>query len=114
MKPEATLTYLEREPLVYFGCTWSEIKKAVLTALLISVLVQVVLFSAPLPFGKMLTIIPSVVLWLFLSSMFMRRIRAMRTGKPLYYDRHLRLVKNTRNYIQPDDLVQVERNRTAS
>ncbi len=44
----------------------------------------------------------------------LRRIRAMRTGKPLYYDRHLRLVKISRNYIQPDDLVQVERNRTAS
>ena len=110
MKPETTLSELEREPIVYFGCTWTEIKQSLwrgaagaLPATLIGML------WLPLPALPLL--IPGVVGWLLLAYLQLRHIRRHRAGKPLYYERHRALLRRGAHpFIVQGKTYQVWRN----
>ena len=87
MKPLRVLIHLNRrEPIVYFGCTWTEIKACIWRSAAISL---------PLTGGLMavssipvLMFVPGLFVWLVLTRMFLNHINRHRAGKPLYYERH--------------------------
>ncbi len=108
--PDTVLSELEREPVVYWGCTWSEIMRAILKGLSISFMVTVVLIIVPTPISKLLLIIPFIGIWIIITRKTLKKISKLRVGKPLFYERHVSLVKKTGVYIDPDRLKQCERN----
>jgi len=90
MKPSLPLHALEREPIVYFGCTWSEIVtsawRGAAGALLVTAALVVLTRS---PAG----IAVGLLVWVGLSYALMYRLHATRAGKPLHYEVHARAVK---------------------
>ncbi|MCB1713528.1 MAG: DUF3487 family protein [Candidatus Competibacteraceae bacterium] len=107
MKPELTLTELEREPIVYFGCTWSEIKGCIRRAALITLPLMLALMALA-PGAVVLWFIPGLLGWLGLSYRLTQYIRKYRAGKPLYYERHRRRA-HTPVFIRPQPIYQTER-----
>ncbi len=93
MKPSLPLTELEREPLVHFGCTWTEIKRCVRQSAAVTLpLTLLVMFTVP---GMaILGMIPGLLIWLGLSYLMTRHIQKYRAGKPLYYERHRQKVRS--------------------
>lgn len=92
MKPEQTLHQLDREPLVSFGCTWSEIKVALYQSGAVAwlTLVGLVLWlRSPGVLGLVL------VGWLALAYVLLQRIHRFRAGKPLYFERHRKIVRGS-------------------
>ena len=108
--PEIVLTDLEREPIVYFGCTWSEITNAIARGFMIALPVTILLALFPLPFTRMIAIIPFFGIWLWFTNLTMKRLRTLRSGKPLFYERHIRMVKTSNAFIDLSKLKQTERN----
>ncbi|MBK8185636.1 MAG: DUF3487 family protein [Candidatus Competibacteraceae bacterium] len=89
MKPDQTLHQLDREPLVYFGCTWTEIKAALHQSGAAAVIVLVglvMLLRSPVVLALVL------VGWLALAYALLHRIHRFRAGKPLYFERHRKTV----------------------
>ena len=90
MAPGQTLNQLDREPLVYFGCTWTEIKTALHqsgAAALLALIGLVMLLRSPGVLGLVL------VGWLALAYFLLRRIHRFRAGKPLYFERHRKIAR---------------------
>lgn len=113
MKPELTLGQLEREPIVHFGCTWTEIKTCVWSGASLALPLTVgAMVLVPLP---LLLVVPGLLLWLGLAYGFTQRIHRQRAGKPLYYERHRRTVKATATpFVRADRVYQAQRNRRAA
>ena len=109
--PDTVLSELEREPIVYWGCTWTEIMRATLKGLSISFMATVVLIILPTPISKLLLIIPFIGIWVIVTRRTLNKISKLRVGKPLFYERHVTLVKKPGLYIDPESLKQCERNR---
>ncbi|MCB1810679.1 MAG: DUF3487 family protein [Candidatus Competibacteraceae bacterium] len=107
MKPELTLTELEREPIVYFGCTWSEIKGCIRRAALM-VLPLMLALMALAPGALVLWFIPGLLGWLGLSYLLTQHIRKYRAGKPLYFERHRRHARRPL-FIRPQAIYSLER-----
>ena len=111
--PDSVLDTLEREPIVHFGCTWSEITNAITRGFLISLPITLCLSVIPWPFSRVMVMIPFFVIWGVVTRTTMARIRTLRTGKPLFYERHVRMVKHNSPFINPASFLQPERNRHA-
>lgn len=97
MKPNQTLHQLDQEPLVYFGCTWTEIKAALHQSgavALLALIGLVLLLRSPGVLGLVL------VGWLALAYFLLRRIHRFRAGKPLYFERHRKIARGPA-FIQP-------------
>ena len=105
MKPGQTLHQLDREPLVYFGCTWTEIKAALYQSgavALLALIGLVLLWRSPGVVGLVL------VGWLALAYGLLRRIHRFRAGKPLYFERHRKIARGPA-FIQPGRCYQYGR-----
>lgn len=105
MKPEQTLHQLDREPLVAFGCTWSEIKAALYQSGAVAwlTLVGLVLWlRSPGVVGLVL------VGWLALAFVLLQRIHRFRAGKPLHFERHRKIARGPA-VIKPGRLYQYGR-----
>lgn len=111
--PDSVLDSLEREPIVYFGCTWSEIVNAVIRGALVSVPTTLVLVLLPWPFSRVIVVIPFFVIWLLVTRFTMSNLRKLRTGKPLFYEKHVMMLKRRNPFVNPVNLKQTERNRHA-
>lgn len=109
--PEIVLTDLEREPIVYFGCTWSEIVNAITRGFLVALPITIVLAIFPLPFSRVIAVVPFFGIWLWVTNSTMKKLRTLRAGKPLFYERHIRMVKVKNPFIDPSTMKQTERNR---
>lgn len=109
MKPALTLSQLERgEPLVHFGCTWSEIKTCVWRGAALALPLTgagMALTSIPV-----IGILPGLGLWVGLAYGFTRLIHAQRAGKPLFYEKHRKKVRGFRSpFIQAGVIYQSQR-----
>lgn len=114
MKPDSVLTELEREPVIYFGCTWSEITRALRSALLFAVVagalvafVLGLLLPGPAVFAATALIV--VLATGFRTWRQLQKTGRMRAGKPLFYEKH-RVQYRTPLFIQPVRRYQRERN----
>jgi len=90
MKPDQTLDQLDREPLVYFGCTWTEIKAALYQSGAAAV---VALIGLTLWLRSPVVLAIGLVGWLALAYALLRRIHHHRAGKPLYFERHRKIAQ---------------------
>ena len=97
MKPELTLTHLNRrEPIVHFGCTWTEIKTCLWRGAAVALPLTVLLMAvAPVP---VLMVVPGLVGWWALAYGFARHIHRHRAGKPLHYERHRKTARRPRPF----------------
>ena len=105
-RPDFTLTQLEDEPLNgFFGCTQTEMVGALRRAIFIwlgsSVLLVPFIFWAFAAIGG----IP-IAIFIFMRQI--RRMSALREGKPLYYHRHVATYRS-RRFIQPEPRYQIAR-----
>ncbi len=109
MKPDLTLSQLERgEPIVHFGCTWSEIKTCVWRGAAVALpLTAAAMTLTVLP---VIILLPGLGLWVGLAYGFTRLIHAQRAGKPLFYERHRKKVRGFRSpFIPPGVIYQAQR-----
>lgn len=90
MKPSLPLHALEREPIVYFGCTWSEIVTSAWRGAAIALLVTAALVVLTRSPGGLAV---GLLVWVGSSYAFMYRQQSTRAGKPLHYEVHVRAVK---------------------
>jgi hypothetical protein len=107
MKPDQTLDQLDREPLVYFGCTWTEIKAALYQSGAAAVLA---LIGLTLWLRSPVVLAIGLVGWLALAYALLRRIHHHRAGKPLYFERHRKTARGAA-FIQPGRRYQYSRHR---
>ncbi len=93
MKPTLALTHLNRrEPIVYFGCTWTEIKACIWRGAAIALPITLGLIAvSSLP---VLMVVPGLFVWLVATRMFLNHINHNRAGKPLYYERHKKAARH--------------------
>lgn len=109
MKPQHSLNELEREPIVYFGCTWSEIKRCIRRAAAIMAPLTLVMMVA-IPGMRVLALVPGLLGWVGLAYLYTQQIRALRVGKPLYYETHQHQVRRPgAAYIRADQVYGTER-----
>lgn len=108
MKPDRALVNLNRrEPIVYFGCTWAEIKASIWRGGAMAMPMTVVLMVAsPIP---VLMLIPGILGWLALTRFFLGHINRNRAGKPLYFERHKKLSRHP-SFIRAGRIYQFARN----
>lgn len=112
MKPTLALTHLNRrEPIVYFGCTWTEIKTGVWRGAAVALPVTAALMAALSP--PVLMIVPGLCLWLVVTRMFLNHIHRNRAGRPLFYERHRKGVRHPA-FIRADTVHQFGRQVTRS
>lgn len=116
-KPEHTLSELEQEPIVFLGCTASEIanaqRKALSTSIGVSMIVSFLVYL--LTNTKIPIIVIGTLLLLALSYsaviyFTLKDIAGAKAGKPLFYDQHIRKYRNPKIFIQPQQLYQRHRN----
>ena len=114
MKPAAILSELEREPIIFWGCTKTEIFRALRKGLLIGAVTATVVTVA----GAIL-LRPSTLVALWMLSMMgtayvyvrrrLYRIASLRAGRPLFYELHAMIYQSSR-FVQPATRYQRERN----
>lgn len=116
MKPSMILSQLEREPIVYFGCTWSEIMSAARAGLMMGLLLAItlgimlsVVVDGPIPI--VLAMLVLAISSAFITMIKLKKINSLRAGKPLFYERHATTAKSSSKFYQPMNLYQRERNR---
>lgn len=109
MKPDLTLSDLEREPIVHFGCTWTELKLCLGRSAALTVPATVgAMALLPSPAW----VAPGLVGWLGLAYALTRHIHKHRAGKPLYYERHRKAVKAPgAPFVKPGQIYQSQRAR---
>ena len=109
MKPDLTLSQLERgEPIVHFGCTWSEIKTCVWRGAAVALPLTVAAMT--LTSIPVIILLPGLGLWVGLAYGFTRLIHAQRAGKPLFYEKHRKKVRGFRSpFIRPGVIYQAQR-----
>lgn len=105
-KPDKTLTRLEEEPESgFFGCTFSELKVAMRSGLIIFVIAMLCLMLLiHWTLATALAILPGV--WWFFRKV--KQFTRLRADKPLYYHRHVMTSKSAR-FIHPARRYQRER-----
>ena len=81
--------------------------KGALYALILGALLALV----PWPISRVLAIIPAIFIWLGVTWASMRSIRKLRAGKPMFYEKHVSMIKKPNLFIDPRKLKQTERNR---
>lgn len=108
MKPELTLTQLDRrEPIVHFGCTWTEIKICLYRGAAVALpLAGALMAVSPAP---VLMVVPGLVGWLALAYLFTRHIHRHRAGKPLHYERHRKTARRP-PFVRAGTIHQFQRN----
>ena len=108
MKPDLTLSELEREAIVYFGCTWSEIKTCIGRGAAVAIPVTIGLMA--LGSVPVLMLVPGLLLWVGAAYGFTQHIYQHRAGKPLFHERHrIRVKAAGAPFIRAGSLYQVER-----
>lgn len=117
MKPSAILSELEREPVVYFGCTWSEIGNTLRKGLVIGLIsASIAGVSASLILTVSISLVIGMIVMLLATvaytRLMLRRIASLRAGKPLFYERHVATHKS-KKFIRPAPQYQRERNHAA-
>ena len=113
MKPTLALTHLNRrEPIVYFGCTWTEIKTGVWRGAAVALPVTAALMAALSP--PVLMIVPGLCLWLVVTRMFLNHINRHRAGKPLFYERHRKGRARPRSFARTPCINSGDRSPEAS
>lgn len=117
MKPGSILSEMEREPVIFFGCTWSEVTSALRQGLAVGALVAVLTAIG----AAALLRIPAVIaiamctmmaVTFFATRRHLHKIADLRAGRPLFYERHAQTHKNPKIFIQPARRYQRERNTT--
>ena len=116
MKPGAILSELEREPVIFWGCTRSEIFSALRRGMMIGVLTASLLTVTAAAFLRSSTLVPIWMLSMMgttylLTRSRLRRIASLRAGRPLFYELHALIYKRPQ-FIQPAARYQRERNRS--
>lgn len=116
MKPGAILSELEREPVIFWGCTRSEIFSALRRGMMIGVVTASLLTVIAATFLRFSTLIPIWMLSMMgttyiLTRSRLRRIASLRAGRPLFYELHALIYKRPQ-FIQPAVRYQRERNRS--
>ena len=116
MKPGAILSELEREPVIFWGCTRSEIFSALRRGMMIGVLTASLLTVTAAAFLRSSTLVPIWMLSMMgttylLTRGRLRRIASLRAGRPLFYELHALIYKRPQ-FIQPAVRYQRERNRS--
>ena len=115
MKPGSILSEMEREPVIFFGCTWSEVTSALRQGLAVGALVAALaaisaatLFRIPAMIAIAMFTMMAVT---FLATRrHLRKIAELRAGRPLFYERHAHTHRNPNSFIQPARRYQRERN----
>lgn len=113
MKPDFVLNELEREPIVYFGCTWTEIKNCLWrsAALVLPLTLALIILA---PGMTVLGFVPGLLGWITLAYVYTQRIRKFRVGKPMYYERHRQRVRRPgAPYVRAGEVYQVMRSAPA-
>ena len=115
MKPGAILSELEREPVVFWGCTRSEIFSALRRGMVIGALAASLLTVIAATFLRGSTLVPIWMLSMMgitylLTRSRLYRIASLRAGRPLFYELHALIYKRPQ-FIQPAARYQRERNR---
>lgn len=116
MKPGAILSELEREPVVFWGCTRSEIFSALRRGMVIGALAASLLTAIAAAFLRGSTLVPIWMLSMMgitylLTRSRLYRIASLRAGRPLFYELHALIYKRSQ-FIQPAARYQRERNRS--
>lgn len=115
MKPGAILSELEREPVVFWGCTRSEIFSALRRGMVIGALAASLLTAIAAAFLRGSTLVPIWMLsmmgitWLLTRSR-LYRIASLRAGRPLFYEQHALTYKKP-PFVQPAARYQLKRNQ---
>lgn len=118
-KPQQLLTELEREPIVYLGCTWTEIISQLYKSAGVSLLIAICLsatfgflgFQFPTIFAVFM--MAFLILTLVITRAVLKRIAKNRIGKPLFYEKHINTYRS-KQFIQPKYIkFQRERNYAA-
>lgn len=116
MKPQQVLTQLEREPIVHFGCTWSEImgqlRKGMLFGFMSSTVfgVFLALLGLDFPIIFVSSMILLVIVTIIVTRLNMHTIAKNRAGKPLYYEKHIGIYRSAAFYQPHRITFQRERN----
>ncbi|SUO96669.1 DUF3487 family protein [Suttonella ornithocola] len=114
MKPSMILTELEREPIVYFGCTWTEIIRATQSGMMMGAILGLVvgasvgiLVNGGIGFlcGFLFLMGSSAVI----TMRKLGKIRTLRAGRPLFYEKHVLNYRSSK-FVQPAKRYQRERN----
>ncbi len=115
-KPAQLLTELEREPVVYAGCTWTEISRQLYHSTLIGFFIALALGVGLWVLGLIFPVIFvissfTMFIWAFIFTRSgLKKIAKNRIGKPLFYEKHINIYKSNR-FVQPQRIVfQRERN----
>ncbi len=111
MISENTLNHLERDPVVFWGCTFREIKNAGLRSVLFSFPIGMGVGLMPIPYGLNFGV--GIVCFFLSFYYFFKKLTSglakLRSDKPLYYDLHFGKAK-TGVFIKSHTRWQRERN----
>ena len=107
MKPGSILSEMEREPVIFFGCTWSEVTSALRQGLAVGALVAAL---AAIPAVIAIAMFTMMAVTFFATRRQLRKIAELRAGRPLFYERHAQTHTNSNIFIQPARRYQRERN----
>ena len=115
MKPNAILSQLEREPVVFLGGYHTPILCAVRKGLLLGAVTATSLTVTGALFLRPPVLIPLWMLSFLLAALVytrrrLYRIASQRTGKPLFHEQHMLTHKSARWFIQPNARYQLKRN----
>ncbi len=106
--PIHTLNHLERDPVVWAGCSYAEMVSSAVRWLLICFVPMFISTIIFLPVWVSLPI--SFVAWLGASWLSLFKLAKLRADKPLFYEIHLVKKKRTAVFIRAGIRYQRERN----
>ena len=115
MKPGSILSEMEREPVIFFGCTWSEVTSALRQGLAVGALVAALVAIGATTLFRIPAVI-AIAMFTMMAVTFLatrrhlRKIAKLRAGRPLFYERHAHTHRNPNSFIQPARRYQRERN----
>lgn len=115
MKPGSILSEMEREPVIFFGCTWSEVTSALRQGLAVGALVAALAAISAATLFRIPAVI-AIAMFTMMAVTFLatqrhlRKIAELRAGRPLFYERHAHTHRNPNSFIQPARRYQRERN----
>lgn len=115
MKPGSILSEMEREPVIFFGCTWSEVTSALRQGLAVGALVAALAAIGAATLLRIPAVIAIAMFTMMAVTFFatrrqLRKIAELRAGRPLFYERHAHTHRNPNSFIQPARRYQRERN----
>lgn len=115
MKPGAILSELEREPVVFWGCTRTETYSALRRGLLVGVAVASLFTVIAASFLRGSVLVPLWMVSMLLTTYLLARSRlyriaSLRAGRPLFYELHALTYKKP-PFVQPAARYQLKRNQ---